>query len=132
MKILKFNEAFKENLIKVGDILKRISIDDKHYDLYLVTDRSDNSKDIKIYQFAITSLNFDTIRLYPSKSPYNMNRFFINRYSLLTDEEIKLLINKINSVYDHNYDDYFDKIYQLTKIDLKSYALNKSANKYNL
>lgn len=128
MKYLKTHESFNENKIKIGDILKRKSIDDNHYNLSIITYTTDNSRDIQIYYFAITSLDFEDTRFITSQSPHNINRWYINEYSLLNDKEIVSLCDDIYKADDY----YFEKIEKLTKINLKDYALNKISNKYNL
>jgi hypothetical protein len=129
MKHIKIYEVFNENKIKIGDILKRKSLDGIHYDLSLVTYTTDNSRAIQIYDFSTTRLDFDIIHFYTSKSPHDLNRFFINEYSLLNENETDLLFNAINR-NDDNY--YFENIKKLTKIDLRECVINRSANKYNI
>lgn len=129
MKHIKIFETFNENKIKIGDILKRKSIDEKHWTLSLITYTTDYTRDIIIYMFASTSLDFENINFYATQSPHDINRWFINEYSLLDDNETNLLCDAINN-NDDEY--YFEKVEKLTKINLKEYALKITSNKYNL
>lgn len=131
MKHLKIYETFNENIIKIGDFLKRKSIDDKHYEISVITHVTDFSRDIDIYEFAITSIDFkDTkFKKFDTRwsSSHLINRWYINEYSLLTDEELLSICNDIN-----NTDDYYFEHLKKFNINLKEYALSKISNKYGL
>jgi len=132
MKYLKTYETFNENIIKIGDILKIVNtIDNEHYNLFLITNCSDTSREIEIFYFATTTLDFDYTNfkaLYLSQKN-KLNRWFINDYSFLTDEETNILYKQIEDLDD---DYYFEKVEELSNINLKNYPIKKDVDKYNL
>lgn len=124
-KIFETYAKFDENKIKIGDILKRKTIDDKHYELSLIT----NPKDIQIYEFAIASLDFEFIKFqYNHLSRHDINRWYINEYTLLDENELQLLCDKIDLAEDY----LIENIEKITNINLKEISLNMKSKKYNL
>jgi len=131
MKFIKTYEVFDDSDVKVGDILKRNTVDYFKYNLYLITNilPKPSKKKYEILYIGEISTDLDNLKLKPNDDVYHMDNWFKGEYETLESKDEDVLYKEFQNP---DNDWIINKIKNITNIDLTNYALSKNISKYNL